>query len=86
MRELWGEKCIISIIEINIIRDPHKNFLCYRKLYYLLLNVHKKYFKMHGILKTLKTLNTFNATVCQYNTIQCNVICLQNVYKVNSYF
>ena len=35
------------------------------------------------VLKTLKTLKTFIATVCQYNTIQYNVICLQNVYKIN---
>ena len=34
-------------------------------------------------LKTLKTLKAFIATVCQYNTIHYNVICLQNVYKIN---
>ena len=34
-------------------------------------------------IETLKTLKTFIATVCQYNTIQYNVIFLQNVYKIN---
>ena len=29
----------------------------------------------------LKTLKTFIVTVCQYNTVQYNVICLQNVYN-----
>ena len=34
-------------------------------------------------LSLLKTLKTFIATVCQYNTIQYNVICLKNAYKIN---
>ena len=30
----------------------------------------------------IENIETFIATVCQYNT----VICLQNVYKINFYF
>ena len=44
------------------------------------VNIINFYTKLYNIEKTLKTLKTFIATVCQYNTIQCYLSkeCIQN--------